>query len=271
MSALKAAVVQMAHRATIDEALAAARAHVADAAARGAEIVLLPEYFFAALRPGGGPPTGAEEIARNAARVRETLADASRDASVAVAGNAIEAQAGAPRNVLLVYDRGALVAEQPKIHPMPREAESGIVGGDALEPFPLRGARAGGLVCADIFYPEASRVLSLKGAELLLNPVMSPYRTPDPTKEARESVYVARAWDSGAFVLKAGGFSRPEKRVVGRSLVAAPWGLVARYRDEFAEEVLVAELDLDALRAFRAEHRGFYARVPKAYASLFDS
>lgn len=266
-SALRVAVVQMAHLSTLDDALAAARAHAKDAAARGAAIVLLPEYFFAAIPPLKDGPLDLEGTA---ARVRVALAQASRESGAAVAGNAIEPIGGALRNVLCVFDEGALVAEQLKIHPMPREAESGIVGGDLLEPFALRGATAGGIVCADIFYPEASRVLSLKGAEILLNPVMSPYRTPDPTKDARESVYVARAWDSGAFVLKAGGFSRPEKRIVGRSLVAAPWGLVARYHDEFAEEIVVADLDLDALRAFREQHRGFQARVPKAYRSLFD-
>lgn len=266
MTTLRAAVVQMAHRATLDESLDAARAHAVAAASRGAELVLLPEYFFAGFRPGGGP----HDFAKDATRVREALADASRASGAAVAGNVIEPRNGGLQNVLLAFDAGALVAEQAKIHPMPREADSGIVGGDALEPFEVRGVRAGGIVCADIFYPEASRVLSLKGAEVLLNPVMSPYRTPDLTQKARESVYVARAWDSGAFVLKAGGFSRPEKRVVGRSLVAAPWGLVAHYEDEFAEEVLVADLDLDAIRAFRAEHRGFQARVPKAYQSLFE-
>lgn len=274
MTTVRAAVVQMRHRATISDALTAAARLAVEAASAGAEIVLLPEYFFAPVAAGAqeGPPP-AERQAEHAEDVRAALRDASADAGAAVAGTVIERREGVFLNTLYVYDSGHLVGDQPKVHPMPREAEVGIAGTDRLEPFKLRGTIGGGLVCADIFYPEAARVLSLRGAEILLNPVMSPYYTPDPTKDARESVYVARAWDSAAFVLKAGGFTSavPDRgpAVVGRSIIAAPWGLVAKYRDEFGEEIVAADLDLDKLRAFRTGHRGFQARVPKAYDFLF--
>lgn len=266
---MRVAVVQSRHEAASDANLAAARRHVADAAARGAEVVLLPEYWFLP-HAGDGPPT-TETVRQAAARepeVLELLASLSAEHGVAVAANSLRATGSGLRNVLRVADGGRVAWSQPKVHPMPGEAAWGVVGGPKLEVHTLRGVPAGGLVCADVLYPEAARVLAIRGAEIVLNPVLSRFRTPDPTKAAREAVYVARAWDGACFVLKASGFL-PGK-IAGRSLVAAPWGLVARYRDEAAEEVIVADLDLDALRAFRKEQRGFEDRRPDAYRGLVD-
>jgi N-carbamoylputrescine amidase len=121
-------------------------------------------------------------------------------------------------------------------------------------------------VCADVLYPEAARILALQGAEILINPVLSPFREVDNTKEARDAIFIARAYDSGAFVLKAGGFRRGA--IAGRSLVAAPWGLVARYADDFAEALLVADLDFERLHDFRKHQASFPARRPEAYEGL---
>src|SRR5439155_21630666 len=146
------------------------------------------------------------------------------------AGNLLEVADGKLRNVGVVYDRGAVALEQLKIHPMPREAAAGVVGGDGLRAATVLGRPTGMLVCADVLYPEAARVLSLQGAEVLLNPVMSPYREVDNTKAARDAIFIARAYDSGPFVLKAGGFRRPDANgsgIAGRSLVAAAWGILA--------------------------------------------
>lgn len=261
---LKVACVQMPHGGTLEANLATASRLVAEAVSGGARLALLPEYFFAT-----GPP---ETALGHAPRIARALSDLSREHGIVVAGNVVGGEAHRLVNELLVHEAGVLVARQPKIHPMPREAEAGMVGGTGFDTFPLAGVSAGALVCADIFYPEASRVLSLAGAEILLNPVMSPHYEPDPTRAAREAVYVARAWDAGAFVLKAGGFRRAQApdgpAIAGRSLIAAPWGLLARYKDDFAEEVLTADLDFNALREFRKKHRGFVGRVPNAYASL---
>ncbi|MHB8605443.1 MAG: carbon-nitrogen hydrolase family protein [Thermoplasmatota archaeon] len=264
---MKVAAIQMSHAPTLDGAFATAARLARDAAGGGAELAVLPEYFFAPFAEGERGPATAATHAR---QVDTFLRETSRALGIALAGNLV----AGTENVVRVYDRGALVGEQAKVHPMPREAEAGIRGGDSFRTFTLRGITAGTIVCADVFYPEASRILSLAGARLLLNPVMSPYREADPTKAARESVYVARAWDAAAFVVKAGGFWKPQREgqptIAGRSLITAPWGTLARYRDDFTEEVLVADLDFGALAAFREQHRGFKAREPKAYRSLVE-
>lgn len=187
VDSLRVALVQMRHGDAFEDNLARARGWIGEAAAAGAKVVLLPEYWFAVFPP---PREGFDAWAP---RVRAFLADASRAHDVAVAGNVIERSDGALRNVGVAYDRGVRVLEQVKIHPMPREAASGIQGGARLRVSAVRGLSTGMLVCADVLYPEAARVLALQGALLLLNPVMSPWRAVDNTKEARGSIFIARA------------------------------------------------------------------------------
>ncbi|HWG92421.1 MAG TPA: carbon-nitrogen hydrolase family protein [Candidatus Thermoplasmatota archaeon] len=259
---LPAAVVQMRHRARVEDNLAAAEAHVAAARAAGARLVLLPEYFFApeGLRPG-------PELVEAAAGVRDWLREASTRHGVALVGTTLEREGDLLRNVGYAFEEGRLAVRQVKVHPTPGEAKAGIAPGARFEPFTVCGVRAGLLVCADILYPEAARVLSLQGAELLLNPVMSPYRDVDLTQAARSALFIARAYDSAAFVLKAGGFTAA-RTAVGRSLVAAPWGLLATYRSEWEEELLTATLNFGPLREFRGTHLAFQGRVPEAYRDL---
>jgi len=261
---LRAALAQMRHGDALDGNLETARRCAEAAREAGADLVLLPEYWFAVF-----PGTPADN-ALAAPRAREAMAAASRDLGVAVAGNVIERMGGSLWNLGLVYEDGRPVLEQPKVHPMPREAAAGVAGGDGLEAGHVRGRPAGMLVCADVLYPEAARVLALQGAELLLNPVMSPWREDDDTRGARDAVFVARAYDSGAFVLKAGGWRRASEPpvVAGRSLAAAPWGVLAKARDDFADELLVVDLDFERLRRFRDHQSGFPPRRPEAYGGL---
>jgi predicted amidohydrolase len=267
-SRVRVAVVQMAHGDDLAGNLARARSLLDEARRAGATLALLPEYFFAAR---GGPA----EHAAHAPALRRFFEDASRETGMAVAGNLLDARPGGLVNLGVVADGGRMALEQPKVHPMPREAAAGVMPGLRFDAASVRDVRVGMLVCADILYPEAARVLALQGARILLNPVMSPWRPDpeDPTRAARESLFVARAYDSGAFVLKAGGFRKPGDgpvAVAGRSLVTAPWGVLARHADDFAEQVLVADLDLDALARFRKAQEGFPARRPEAYRDLVD-
>lgn len=272
MDTLRACVVQMAHGDTLEDNLRHARALLAEARDGGARLALLPEYFFSV--PGGSPT----ESAPWAAALRGFFEETSRDLGLLVAGNLIERQGERVWNLGVAYEGGRAVLEQPKVHPMPREAASGVSAGERLRAQQAGGHPMGMLVCADILYPEAARVLALQGAEILLNPVMSPYREEDSGKSAREAIFVARAYDSGAFVLKAGGFRRPgsatggplgpPRAIAGRSLVAAPWGILARYRDDFTEELLFADLDFARLRQFRKAQLEFPARQPAAYRDL---
>lgn len=250
----------MEHGPTFEGNLARAADRLDAARAGGAQLVLLPEYFF--VEATDEP----EAAAQRAFRLRRFFEEESARTGLSVGGNLVERRPEGLVNLGVVAERGRIVLEQVKVHPMPREAAGGIVPGPRFGVGQVAGRATGLLVCADVLYPEAARVLALQGAEVLLNPVMSPWRESDMTKDARDALFVARAYDAGAFLLKAGGWRR--NAIAGRSLVTAPWGVLARYRDDFEETLLFADLDFEKLRAFRKGQQGFPPRQPGAYRDL---
>lgn len=264
---LRVALLQMALAPTFEAAQAKALLLAREAAARGATLALLPEYWF--MPTSEGRINGAEARFEAA---RDAVQRISREGGLALAGNAPERADGATWNTLFVFDKGLLVAQQRKVHPMPTEEGWGIAAAPSLAAQEWRGTRLGGLVCADVLHPEAARILALQGAEVVLNPVMSWRKANDGTKDARKAMFVARAYDNACFMLKCGsvGSTTPGSQLVGRSLVAAPWGLVAEAKDELDEEVVVADLDLERLREERKRNLSLGRRKPDAYGALVE-
>lgn len=241
--------LQMRHdgplRANLERAAETTRAAVEE----GADVVVLPEYFF-------GPTDDADAPTA----VRSFFETTSAEVPAILAGNVVQPRADALANVGLVYRDGEPILEQVKLQPMPHEQRRGIRGGDDVAVVRVEdlGLTLGVVVCADILFPSIARDAAEAGADVLLNPVMSPYRAHDPTREAREAMYIARAWDNAVFVAKAAGIRDDD--AVGRSLVASPWGLVARYDDERTEQRLHADLDMEALAGVRKDRERFPTR-----------
>ncbi len=267
---MRAAAIQFLHRASVDEALEAAHDAVLRAHAGGAGIILLPEYFAAP--SDAAVAKDPKHLAGRADDVARAVARMSRETGAVVAAASLAERDGGIVNEGYVYAAGKPVGVQRKVHPMPNEEAWGLIPGEGFHVFEVGDLRLGVLVCADVLYPEAPRIMSLDNVDIILNPVMSPWRGDDDedvTRVARESMFVARSWDAAAFVIKAGATS-PNRKAVGRSLIAAPWGVLARYRDPWAEEVLLADLDLVQIREFRKTHRGLQARQPDAYRRLIE-
>ncbi|MHC1580010.1 MAG: carbon-nitrogen hydrolase family protein, partial [Candidatus Alkanophagales archaeon] len=202
----------------------------------------------------------------------------SAEYDVVLAGTVLEKEerggAGAKYfNTCLVYDGGELLLKQRKVHLTEGEERWGLSCGDSFSVASCRrGFKVGVLVCADVLYPEAGRLLGLLGADVVINPVISRFHENDPTKDARQCIFVARAYDNSFFILKAGGVgvSPFGNKAVGRSLAAAPWGLLAKPKDENEPEVIVVRLDIELLRRLRSENYSLVRRNKKAYEPLLS-
>src|SRR5439155_175871 len=123
LDTLRIALAQMRHGDSLEENFTWARDFLATAAEGGARLVVLPEYWFA-----HGPPGGPDE----GPAIRAFLAKTSRALRLTLAANVLELRDARLVNTGVVYDEGALALEQRKIHPMPREAAAGVVGGERL-------------------------------------------------------------------------------------------------------------------------------------------
>jgi omega-amidase len=64
---------------------------------------------------------------------------------------------------------GEIIGRQPKVHLFHFEKKIALPGND-YKIFPVGGFKIGVLVCYDVDFPEASRILALRGADILMCP-----------------------------------------------------------------------------------------------------
>ncbi|MCY3566876.1 MAG: carbon-nitrogen hydrolase family protein [Gammaproteobacteria bacterium] len=272
----KLAAVQMVSGPDVERNLATAAELIAEAAAQGADLVLLPEVF-AALE---GEPMRAHGERQGApgSPIQEFLSgEALRHGVVLIGGTAplssrpekSESDAGyliedgRVRASSLVYDAaGELLARYDKIHlfdvmiedrqaqyseSLSYEAGSEVVCVDT------EAGRLGLSVCYDLRFPELYRRLFRLGAEILTVPAAFTA----VTGEAHwESLLRARAIENQCYLVAAAqggshGYPRETSRETwGHSMIVSPWGEILAELDK-GPGVAVAEMDLLTLRDIR--------------------
>jgi predicted amidohydrolase len=230
------------------------------------EIVLLPEYFSYKV---------GDTSLETSFRTIDWLEKVSREYSMVVAGNALMESASGRGyiNSLHIFDRGELVGVQEKLHPTKSERELGIECGKELKVFDVRGVKIAGLICADILYPEICRVAALKGAEIVLNPVVSFKRSELPSSNLRYCLYFTRSFDNAYGIIKAGGvgYTFLGEETVGRSVIVSHEGILAKYSSETDEELVMATMDIESIRAYKNVNYSLTDRNVRAYEELLKN
>ena len=265
---LKVALVQESNQGDAAANLERIESRVAEAAAAGAQLVLLQElhngaYFcqhecvdeFDLAEPIPGP--SSERLGRLAARH-----------GVVIVGSLFERRAaGLYHNTAVVLERdGTLVGKYRKMHipddPGFYEKFYFTPGDLGFHPVDTSVGRLGVLVCWDQWYPEAARLMALAGAELLLYPTAIGW-DPDDAEDERERQRDAwilshrgHAVANGLPVLSCNRVGHEPSplgasgiRFWGSSHVLGPQGEVLAEAGRDAAQVLVADVDLQ-----RSEH-----------------
>jgi deaminated glutathione amidase len=268
---IRVACVQMTSRNDKAANLETAERLLGQAAAMGADVVVLPEKWNA---------IGDAEVLHAAAEPLEqgesvdAMARWARQHGITLVGGSItEQREGREKlsNTSLVFDpEGNLVVAYRKIHLFDVE-----VGGvtylesEAEEPgdepvvADVEGWRIGLSVCYDVRFPELYRILALDGAELLTVPA---HFTTPTGKDHWHVLLRARAIENQAYVAAAAqvGETLPGKPAYGRSLIADPWGTVVAQAPD-VQTVVMAELDRAWLREIRTKLPSLANRQPDAY------
>jgi deaminated glutathione amidase len=270
MSAARSPFLAAAAQMTSTDDLAANLANCkklgADAAARGAALLVLPECFAFLGRSEADKLAVAEAL--DPARPGPILATlqeiASRYRQWVVAGGMPEAVDGAPgkaaNTCVVVSPDGELAASYRKIHlfdvAIPgkaelRESASTAAGREVVTvETPL--ARLGLSICYDLRFPELFRALAGEhGAEVLLVPAAFTAHT----GAAHWHVLLrARAIENQCFVIAAGqtGQHNPKRITYGHSLVVDPWGTVLAELPA-GGGLAIAEIDPATLDRVRSE------------------
>jgi len=236
---------------------------IAQAAADGAELVVLPElhaseYFckyqdpdlFELAEPLDGP-------------TRHALSDAARRHDLVIVGSIFEHRAaGLAHNTAIVLERtGELAGFYRKMHipddPGYNEKFYFTPGDLGFEPIDTSVGRLGVLVCWDQWYPEAARLMALSGAELLIYPTAIGKNPDDDEDEQLRQLDAWRTIQRGHAVANGipmvacnrVGFE-PDRSGAGldaefwgHSLIAGPQGEIIDEAGTEAE-VIVADIDL---------------------------
>ena len=246
---MRIAALQMVSTPEVGRNLDAAQRLIAQAAAAGAQLVALPEYFClmgrsdrdklaAAETPGEGP-------------IQAMLAAAACGHALWVVGGTLPLRIAGTRervrNACCVYaPDGSLAARYDKMHlfgfdnGQERYDESQVLeAGSAPVALSLapQGLRLGLSVCYDLRFPELYRAL---GADLIAVPSAFTHTT---GQAHWELLLRARAIENQAYVIAPaqGGRHENGRRTWGRSMIVDPWGAVLAVQDE-GEGVVLADL-----------------------------
>jgi deaminated glutathione amidase len=269
---MRAAAVQLTSTADRDRNLATADRLTREAAAAGAELVVLPEKWAVLGAPedivAGAEPFDGPALAWASATARELGIDL-------VAGSIAERVPGADRgsNTSVHFGPdGEEKAVYRKVHMFDvevggqvyRESEHEEPGEEVVVTRTAGGVEVGLSICYDLRFPELYRILAVRGARVLSVPAAFTLTT---TREHWEVLLRARAIEDQCFVVAANqvGEHAPGYRSGGRSMIVDPWGVVLAQAPD-AECVVVADLDLARQAEVRRTLPSLANRRPGAYA-----
>ena len=143
--------------------------------------------------------------------------------------------------------------------------------GHAYQVFDTPWCRVGLQICRDVRYPEASRVLTLLGAELIVNSTAAPV-VKRPEEWRVEHFSTTRAIENQVWFAMSGVLGEQrDMTMLGNSRLVSPTGEVVVKVPDFEEAVVVCEIDIDAVARERALTHVLDRRVPSAYAPITES
>lgn len=175
-------------------------------------------------------------------------------------------------NTAYVFDReGRQIAKHRKVHMFDIYARGEVVfresdtltPGDSFEAFDTEMCRMGLNICFDIRFPESSRIPTLDGAKLILNPGAFNMTTGPAHWEIG---FRQRAIENQVFMVGTAPARDPEAGYTswGHSIVVDPWGNVVTQLDE-KEGFAVVEIDLDEVDRIRGKLPLINARRTDVY------
>lgn len=240
------------------------RAHaaelIAEAAANGADLVVLPEMWNT-----GYSLENIQEIADHDGQ--ETIAlmsELAKEYNLNIhAGSVASLVDGKVYNSTYVFNRaGEIVGRYSKIHLFRlMDEEKYLEAGNTVGLFELEGVQVGTMICYDLRFPELTRTMSLNGAQI----VFLPAEWPHPRLNHWRHLQLARAIENQMFVVSTNRVGTAgETAFFGHSMVVDPWGEVLVEGEE-TEQILYATVDLSVVPEIRSRIPIFEDRRPDLY------
>lgn len=247
-----------------------------DAAKKGVQILCFQELFtgpyfcssqetrwfeLAESVPGGETILLMQELAR-------------RHSMVIVAPLFEKEQPGVYYNTAAVIDADGKYLGKYRKHHIPFVSPGGHEkyyfkpGNLGFPVFQTQYAKVGVYICYDRHFPEGARALGLNGAQIVFNPSATVAGLSDHLWQLEQP---AHAVANGYFV---GAINRVGKEqfgtFYGKSYFCGPQGRILAQAGSQSDELVIADLDLDAVDEVRNTWQFYRDRRPDAYADLTD-
>lgn len=281
MRKVNVGLVQMSCSNDKQENLEKAIAKVREAAAAGAQIVCLQELFtslyfcdvedyenFKLAEPIPGPSTDA-------------LSVVAKELGVVIIASLFEKRApGVYHNTTAVLDAdGAYLGKYRKMHipddPSYYEKFYFTPGDMGYKVFETKFAKIGVLICWDQWYPEAARITSLMGAEMLFYPTAIGWAmeqdeaTNDEQYNAWQTIQRSHSVANGVPVVSVNRVGdEGEMRFWGGSFISNPFGRLLYKAPHDQEVIHVESIDLEQSDSYRVHWPFMRDRRIDSYAPL---
>jgi 5-aminopentanamidase len=252
--------------------LDACLARLDEAAGQGAELLVLPECAIP-----GYMYDSAEEALPYAEEIpgpsTEALEGACRRLGTHAVCGLIERDGDRLHNTAVFVGPQGLVGSYRKTHLPFLGVDRFVTPGDELSVWDTPLGRIGIEICYDLRFPEVTRTLALRGADIVCHPTNFPIAARVQT----EVITVARAAENRIFLLTANRCGQERwAEFCGRSQIVDPYGVRLAETDVAGEALLVADVEIEKARDKDYVVPGEYElylfghRRPELYGALVE-
>ncbi len=250
---------------------------IAEAAARGAEIVVFPETYLTGYVCGKWEGKFRELAEPIPGPSTEVLVDQARKHNIYIAMGLVEAgqeYGGFTYNSAVFLGPEGIIHVHRKVHlpesPVVAELHWGLSPGDEFQVFKIRqNWNIGMSICYDTMgFPEGPRIMAMKGMDVLITLSAAP----DYTKERFYLVNQARAIENNVFHIYSNFVgTQSDITFFGGAMIILPGGTFLAKGKVDEEDLIVAKLEAKVLFDWRWYFRVLRDRRPSAYQDLVST
>lgn len=280
MQPVRVGLIQLAWLGSRDRMMEQYAGMIREAAARGAQIVCLPEFSLSPYFPGALDPSGFDWAEPLRGGISDTFfTEMARQHRVLIIGSLFERAetGGLYDTAVMIAADGEFIGATRKVHIPYGEGyheTSFFEGWHEYPVYDLGPVKAAAPTCYDQWFPELARIYSLNGAEFIFYPTAIGSEPTDPnadTKEAWQTVMRGSAIANGVYVGAANRVGvENDVTFYGSSFVCDPTGQIIAQAGRDTTEVITADLDPQVLEHWRALFPLLHQRRPETYRRLLD-
>lgn len=234
----------------------------------GCRLIVLPEYFLTGFPMGESLEDWAEKACLEMTGAEyEALGSIAQKHRIFLAGNAYEVDPHFPglyfQTCFVLDPSGSMILRYRRLNslfaPTPHDVWDRYLEHYGLDSvFPVAKTEIGNLAAVasdEILFPEVTRCLAMRGAEVLIHPTSEVYGQPRSPKEAAK---ISRAVENMMYLISSNtagiaNSSIPIASVDGGSKIVDYRGLVLAETGAGESMAAFAEVDLGALRRYRRQ------------------